>query len=72
VIDQIEGARNSVLQRAELVQTEVQRRLEEVKQTTQRQIEDTRKAAEAAAWWLFMTALVSAIASAGAGAIAAS
>jgi len=72
VIDQIEGARNSVLQRAELVQTEVQRRLEEVKQTTQRQIEDTRKAAEAAAWWLFMTALVSAIASAGAGALAAS
>lgn len=72
IIDQIEGARNSVLQRAEMVQTEVQRRLEEVKQTTQRQIEDTRKAAEAAAWWLFMTALVSAIASAGAGALAAS
>ncbi len=72
VIDQIEGARNNVLQRAEMVQTEVQRRLDEVKHRTQKQMEDTRKAAEAAAWWLFTTALVSAIASAGAGAIAAS
>ncbi len=72
VIDQIEGARNNVLQRAEMVQTEVQRRLDEVKHRTQKQMEDTRKAAEAAAWWLFMTALVSAIASAGAGALAAS
>lgn len=71
VIDQIESARNSVLQRAEHVQTEVQRRLEEVKHQAQRQMEETRKAAAAAAWWLFLTALVSAVAAAGAGAIAA-
>ncbi|MBM0742022.1 MFS transporter [Phormidium sp. CLA17] len=72
IIDQIEGARNNVLQRAEFVQTEVQRRLEDVKVQTQRQMEETRKAAATAAWWLFLTALVSAIASAYAGSLGAS
>ena len=72
VIDQIEGARNTVLQRAEFVQTEVQRRLEDVKVQTQRQMEETRKAAATAAWWLFSTALVSALASAYAGWLGAS
>lgn len=70
VIDQIESARNSVLQRAERIQQEAQRRLEEVKLQAQRQAEETRKAAESAAWWLFGTAVVSACASAIAGAIA--
>jgi len=70
IIDQIEGARNTVLQRAERLQHEAQRRLEQVKHQAQRQAEDTRKAAETASWWLFATALVSAIASAAAGAIA--
>ncbi len=72
VIDQIEGARNTVLQRAEFVQTEVQRRLEEVKVQTQHQMEETRKAAATAAWWLFSTAFVSAVASGWAGALGAS
>jgi nucleoid DNA-binding protein len=71
IIDQIESARNSVLQRAERIQNEAQRRLEEVKLQAQRQMEETRKAAATAAWWLFFTALVSAAASAGAGALAA-
>jgi nucleoid DNA-binding protein len=71
IIDQIESARNSVLRRAERIQMEAQHRLEEVKQQAQRQMEETRKAAATAAWWLFLTALVSAAASAGAGAIAA-
>jgi nucleoid DNA-binding protein len=70
VIDQIESARNSVLQRAERIQQEAQRRLDEVKLQAQRQAEETRKAAESAAWWLFGTAVVSACASAIAGAIA--
>lgn len=70
IIDQIEGARNTVLQRAERLQQEAQRRVEQVKQQAQRQAEDTRKAAETAAWWLAGTAIVSAIASAAAGAIA--
>ncbi len=71
IIDQVESARVSVLQRAERIQTEAQRRLEEVKEQTQRQVEETRKASAAAAWWLFLTALTSAVAAAGAGALAA-
>ncbi|UBF25815.1 MFS transporter [Kovacikia minuta CCNUW1] len=70
VIDQIESARNSVLNRAERIQQEVQKRVEAVKYQAQRQVEETRKAAATAAWWLFLTALVSAIASAGAGILA--
>ena len=70
IIDQIESARNNVLQRAERIQQEAQRRVEEVKRQAAKQAEETRKAAETAAWWLFGTALVSAIASALAGAIA--
>jgi nucleoid DNA-binding protein len=70
IIDQIERARNTVLQRAERIQREAQRRLEEVKHQAQRQAEETRKAAATAAWWLFATAVVSAIFSAIGGAIA--
>ena len=70
IIDQIERTRNSVLHRAERLQLEAQRRLDEVKYQAQRQAEETRKAAATAAWWLFATALVSAVASAGAGALA--
>jgi nucleoid DNA-binding protein len=71
IVDQIESARNSVLQRAERIQMEAQRRLEEVRMQAKRQMEETRKAAATAAWWLFLTALVSAGAAAGAGALAA-
>jgi nucleoid DNA-binding protein len=72
VIDQIESVRGGILQRAERIQAEAQRRLEKVKLQAQRQVEETRKAAATAAWWLFATALVSALASAGAGFLAAS
>jgi hypothetical protein len=70
IIDQIERARNTVLQRAERLQHEAQRRLEQVKHQAQRQAEETRKAAATAAWWLFATAIVSAIFAALGGAIA--
>ncbi|NES94491.1 MAG: MFS transporter [Desertifilum sp. SIO1I2] len=60
IVDRIEMARTSVLQRAERIQLETQRRLEEVKLQAQRQVEETRKAAASAAWWLFGTATVSA------------
>ncbi len=70
IIDQIERARNTVLQRAERIQHEAQRRLEQVKHQAQRQAEETRKAAATAAWWLFATAIVSAIFAALGGAIA--
>ncbi|PLZ80747.1 hypothetical protein, partial [Fischerella thermalis] len=71
IIDQVERARQTVLQRAERLQQEAQRRLEEVKHQAQKQAEETRKASASAAWWLFATALVSAIFSAIAGAVAA-
>lgn len=70
IIDRVENTRNTVLRRAERFQTEAQMRLEEVKRQAKKQTEETRKAAETAAWWLFGTALVSAGASALAGAIA--
>lgn len=70
IIDQIERARNTVLQRAERLQHEAQRRLEELKHQAQKQAEETRKAAATAAWWLFATAVTSAIFSAFGGAIA--
>jgi nucleoid DNA-binding protein len=70
LIDQIERSRNSVLQRAERLQQEAQLRLESIKLQAEKQAEETRKAAEVAAWWLFFTALTSAAAAAGAGALA--
>jgi len=70
VIDQVEDARTSVLRRAERLQEDAQRRLQEVKYQAQKQVKETQKAAASAAWWLFGTALVSAAASAFAGAIA--
>ncbi|MFE1745056.1 MFS transporter [Coleofasciculus sp. H7-2] len=72
LVDQIEGARNSVLQRVDRLQQQAQRRLDEVKYQAQRQAEETRKAAASAAWWLFGTALVSGAVSAIAGALAVS
>jgi hypothetical protein len=72
IIDQVERARNNVLQRAERIQHEAQRRIEDVKHQAQAQAEETRKAAANAAWWLFLTATVSAIFSAIAGAVAVS
>lgn len=70
IIDQVEDARNSVIQRAQAVQEEVQRRLVLLKQQTQKQAEETKKAAAGAAWWLFSAAATSLAASAIAGAIA--
>ncbi|NJM95862.1 MAG: MFS transporter [Phormidesmis sp. RL_2_1] len=70
VIDQIESARDTVLQKAERVEQQIESRLYNIKTQTQKQIEETRKAAEAAAWWLFGTALVSAIVAAVGGGLA--
>ncbi|MEO1005614.1 MAG: MFS transporter [Cyanobacteria bacterium J06638_38] len=69
IINQIERTRSRALQRAERIQVEAAIRLEDAKKQAARQVEETRKAAAAASWWLFITALVSAIASAGAGAL---
>ncbi|MBE9167233.1 MFS transporter [Pleurocapsales cyanobacterium LEGE 06147] len=69
MIDQVERTRDRILQRAERIQQQAQLRLEEAKLQAQKQVEETRKAAAAASWWLFFTALISAAASAGAGAL---
>ena len=69
IITQVERTRDRALQRAERIQTEAAIRLENARKQAARQVEDTRKAAAAASWWLFITALVSAIAAAVAGAL---
>ncbi|NJR37562.1 MAG: MFS transporter [Leptolyngbyaceae cyanobacterium CSU_1_4] len=64
VFEQIDRARSTVLQRAERLQQQVQNRLDDIRYQAQVQVEETRKAAATAAWWLFATALTSAIVSA--------
>lgn len=69
IINQIERTRDRTIQRAERIQTEAVMRLETAKKQAAMQVEETRKAAATASWWLFITATVSAIASATAGAL---
>ena len=69
IINKIEQTRDRALQRAEQIQTETAMRLESAKRQAAQQVEDTRKAAATASWWLFLTASVSAIASAVAGSL---
>ncbi|MBE9062580.1 MFS transporter [cf. Phormidesmis sp. LEGE 11477] len=61
VIDQIESTRDGVLRKAEEIERQFESRINSIKAQTQQQMEDTKAAAEAAAWWLFGTALLSAI-----------
>lgn len=69
LIGQIEHTRDRVLQKAERLQRQTQERLAQAKHEAEKQVEYTRKAAASAAWWLFFTALISAGAAAGAGAL---
>jgi nucleoid DNA-binding protein len=71
VIDQIESVRDSALHKAERLEHEVNNRVQALKQQAYQQVEDTRKAAELAAWWIFGTATISAIAAAIGGSLAA-
>lgn len=71
VIDKVESARDTVLSKAERIERQIEGRLVAIKEQTAKQVEDTKKAAEAASWWLFGTALVSAIFAAIGGAVAA-
>jgi uncharacterized protein YfkK (UPF0435 family)/uncharacterized protein YlzI (FlbEa/FlbD family) len=70
IIDQIEGARDSVLKRAERIGQETKKRIKDIKHKAKKQGEEARKAAGTAAWWLFGTALTSVATAALAGAIA--
>ncbi len=69
IIRSVERSRDRILQRAERLQQQTQMRLEQIKYDAQKQMEETRKAAAKAAWWLFVIALVSAIAAAFGGAV---
>ncbi|ELS04263.1 hypothetical protein Xen7305DRAFT_00039910 [Xenococcus sp. PCC 7305] len=69
LISQIERNRDRVLQRAERIQNEAAIQLEKAKLYAAQHMEETRKAAATASWWLFFTALISAVASATAGVI---
>ncbi|PZO21789.1 MAG: hypothetical protein DCF25_04375 [Leptolyngbya foveolarum] len=71
VIDKVESARDTVLGKAERIERQIESRLVAIKEQTAKQVEDTKKAAEAASWWLFGTALISAICAAIGGAVAA-
>lgn len=66
IIDQIEAARDGVLQRAERIQKETQKRLKAI----QKQAEESKKTVASAAWWIFRTAITSLCASAIGSAIA--
>ncbi|MGF1571312.1 MAG: MFS transporter [Nodosilinea sp.] len=70
IIGQVEEVRDTALSKAEQLEREVENRLNELKHQAQQQVEDTRKAAEAAAWWIFGTAAVSAVSAATAGSLA--
>jgi len=70
VIDKVESARDNVLGKAERIERQIESRLVAIKEQTSKQVEDTKKAAEAASWWLFGTALISAVCAAIGGVIA--
>ncbi|BCL35979.1 hypothetical protein NSMS1_24260 [Nostoc sp. MS1] len=70
IIDQIEAARDSVLNRATRIQQEAQNRIKAIRKQAKKQAEETRKTVASAAWWLFGAAFSSLIASAIAGALA--
>jgi len=71
LVMQVEQSRDSVLGKAERLERQLQGRLNEMKLQAQHQFEETQRAAEAAAWWLFATALFSALSAAFAGSLAA-
>lgn len=70
IVDQIEAARDSVLHRAERVQTEAEKRIQAVKHQAKEQFESVQKGVALAAWWLFGTAITSVATSAIAGVLA--
>ncbi|XHX79361.1 MAG: sulfite exporter TauE/SafE family protein [Stenomitos frigidus ULC029] len=70
IVDRLDAARRGAIDQIETVQQAATRRLEELKQQAQHQANETRKAVAIAAWWLFVTALSSALTSAIAGALA--
>jgi hypothetical protein len=71
IVDQIEAARDSVLDRAERVQAKAEARIKALKHQAKEQAEEVQKTAAAAAWWVFGTAITSVVTAAIAGVLAA-
>lgn len=71
IVDQIEAARDSVLDRAERLQAKAEERIKTLKHQAKEQAEEVQKTAAAAAWWVFGTALTSVTSAAIAGLLAA-
>jgi hypothetical protein len=72
IVDQIEAARDSVINRAERVQTKVEEQIKALKHQAKEQAEEVQKTTAAAAWWVFGTAVTSVATAAIAGVIASS
>jgi hypothetical protein len=71
IVEQIEAARDSVLNRAEQLQAKAEERIHALKHQAKAQAEEVQKTAASAAWWVFGTALTSVATAAIAGFLAA-
>jgi hypothetical protein len=70
IVGQVEEVRDSALHKAQQLEQAVEHRMAELKHQAEKQVEDTRKTAEAAAWWIFGTAFISAVCAAIGGSLA--
>lgn len=70
IVDQIEAARDSVLERAERLQAKAEARLQTLKHQAKEQAEEVQKTTASAAWWVFGTAITSVASAAIAGILA--
>lgn len=62
IVGQMESTRDEMVEKAEQMKSEVDRRMNQMKEESLKQAEETRKLVAAAAWWSFITAVVSGIA----------
>jgi low affinity Fe/Cu permease len=70
IVAKVEETKEEVVSKAKKVEDAVQKKIKETKEAALHQAEVARKTAATAAWWLFATAVVSAIASAAGGLVA--
>lgn len=70
IIDQIETARDSAIQRAEQLQAKAEEQVKALKQQVKAQAEEVQKTVASAAWWLWGTAVTSVVSAALAGILA--
>jgi hypothetical protein len=70
IVDRIEQGRENLLRKAQSLKDKAIARVDMVKNEAIHQVDETRKTAATAAWWSFITALVSGCAAAGGGIIA--